>query len=189
MTSQSNGHNYQRFTGWRLPALLIVYLGYTIWFTAFGPFGQLVHLQDYDYLQGRGFYSGADAVAAIESLSLEGRALKFQELGFDLIYMVLQTWVFEAVIAFGLAALGVMSSRWRWLLMLPMGFLLFDFLEDSFLALVLLTSSEWIGTFAGGFTFLKFVFFIPSVLLSFGLGIAGAVITILRKRKRSDGEV
>jgi len=142
-------------------------------------------LAGYDYLQGRGFYSGAEAVAAVETLSAEGRAVKYKALGFDLIYMVLQMWVFEAVLAFGLIALGWMGSRWRWLLLAPMGFLLFDFLEDSFLALVMVTSSELIGSFAGVFTVMKFVFFIPLVFLSLGFGIAGIMAIILRKGKRS----
>ena len=178
-------HNYERFQGWRLAALLVVFTAYTLWFIEPGPFGDLSRLAGYDSLQSRGFYTGAEAVAAVETLSAESRTVKYKALGFDLIYMVLQTWVFEAVIAFGLIALGWMSSRWRWLLMAPIGFLLFDFLEDSFLALVMVTSSEWIGSFAGVFTLIKFVFFIPLVLLSLGFGIAGIMAVILRKGKPS----
>ena len=181
-----SGYNYQRFTGWRLIALLAIFSAYTIWFTTIGPFGELTRLDSYAYLQGRVFYTGADAVAAIESLSPEGRRLKFTELGFDLIYMVLQSWVFEAVIAFGLTALGWMTSRWRWLLLAPIGFLMFDFLENSFLALVMLTSSEVLGSFAGLFTLMKFVFFIPLVFLSLGFGVAGIVAVVLRKGKAEE---
>ena len=188
MVLKPKAHNYHRFTGWRLIALLVIFAIYTIWFTTSGPFGDLTRLEDYSYLQGRGFYSGAEAVVAAESLSPADRAIKLKALGFDLIYMVLQTWVFEAVMAFGLTALGLMSSRWRWLLILPMGFLLFDFLEDSFLALVLMTSSELIGSFAGVFTLMKFVFFIPLGVISAWLGIAGIVATVLRNRKGSGGE-
>jgi len=100
--------------------------------------------------------------------------------------MVLQTWVFEALIAFGLAALGLMSSRWRWVLLLPMGFLVFDFLEGSFLALVVLTSSALAGSIAGIFTLMKFVFFIPLIFLSLGLALSGGVAIILRKGKGPD---
>ena len=177
------GHNYNRFTGWRLIALIVVFLAYTLWLIGPGPFGELARLEDYAYLQERGFYTGADAVAAIESLSPESRRLKYTALGFDLVYMILQTWVFEALIAFGLTALGFMKSRWRWILLAPMGFLLFDFLEDSALALVLATSSELIGTFAGVFTLLKFVFFVPLVFISLGLAVSGIVAIILRNRK------
>jgi len=183
------GYNYNRFAGWRLIALIAVFTVYTLWFTGPGPFGELTRLPGYDNLQSRGLYSGADAVAAIESLSADGRRIKFKAFGFDLIYMVLQTWVFEALIVFGLAALGLMSSRWRWVLLLPLGFLLFDFLEDSFLALVMTTSSEVIGSFAGVFTLLKFTFFVPSILLSIGLGIAGVVSIVLRNRKNSGEEI
>ncbi len=182
----TTGYNYQRFTGWRLIALLTVFFAYTLWFATIGPFGELIRLEDYAYLQGRGFYSGDEAVAAIQSLSPEGRRLKYTELGFDLIYMVLQTWVFEAVIAYGLTAMGLMGSRWRWILLAPMGFLLFDFLEDSSLALVLATSSELAGTFAGVFTALKFAVFIPLVFISLGVGTAGFLSTSLRKRKADD---
>ena len=180
------GHNYNRFTGWRLIALLAVFTAYTLWFTGPGPFGELTRIAGYEYLQSRGVYSGAEAVAAIDSLSAEQRTIKFKALGFDLIYMVLQTWVFEALIAFGLAALGLMSSRWRWVLLLPMGFLLFDFLEGSFLALVMLTSSALAGSFAGVFTLMKFVFFIPLIFLSPGLALSGGVAIILRKGKGPD---
>jgi len=183
---KSKAHNYERFQGWRLIALLVVFIAYTLWFIGPGPFGDLTSIEGYESLQARGFYTGAEAVAAIETLSAETRAIKFKALGFDLIYMVLQTWVFEAVIAFGLIALGWMNTRWRWLLIAPMGFLLFDFLEDSFLALVLVTSSELIGSFAGVFTLIKFVFFIPLVLLSTGFGIAGIVAIVLRKGKRDE---
>ena len=64
-----------------------------------------------------------------------------------------------------------------------MGFLLFDFLEDSSLALVMVTSSELIASFAGIFTIFKFVFFVPLVFLSLGLGLAGLMTIILQKRK------
>jgi len=181
------GHNYQRFTGWRFVALLVFFTAYTLWFTGPGPFGELTRLEGYSLLQARGFYTGAEALAAVESLSAESRRIKFTALGFDLIYMVLQTWVFEAVIAFGLSALGLMTSRWRWLLITPMGFLVFDFLEDSFLALLMTTSSELIGSFAGVFTLMKFAFFIPLVFISLGLGAAGIVGVILRKRKMREG--
>jgi len=67
-----------------------------------------------------------------------------------------------------------------------MGFLLFDFLEDSFLALVMTTSSEILGSLAGGFTLMKFVFFVPLTFISLGLGAAGIVTTLLRKRKGQD---
>ena len=180
------GHDYHRFSGWRLVALILVYVAYVVWYTGVGPFGQLTRIEGYDYLQGRGFYTGAEAVAAIEMLSPESRRLKYIALGLDVIYMFLQTWLFEALIAFGLSALGVFTSRWRWLLLLPMGFLLFDILEDSALALLLATSSELIGSFAGVFTALKYAIFLPLIPISVGLAIAGSVASILRNRKPAD---
>jgi hypothetical protein len=183
MILKADGYNYHRFYGWRLIALLIVFAAYTLWFTGPGPFGQLARLEGYDFLQARGFYSGAEAVAAIEALDAQGRAVKFKALGFDLIYMVLQTLVFEAVMAFGLTALGLISSRWRWLLLAPMGFLLFDFLESGFLTLVMMTASATLGSFAGVFTLLKYAFFLPLCSLTVGLGVAGVAAGLLRKRK------
>lgn len=177
------GYNYQRFAGWRFFALLAVFGVYTIWFVGPGPFGDLTRIEGYSPLQTRGFYTGAEAVGALESLSTEARRIKFTALGFDLIYMVLQMWVFEAIIAFGLSSLGLMASRWRWLLLAPVGFLLFDFLENGFLALTWVTSSETIGGLAGIFTLLKFAIFIPLAFASIGLGLAAIVSKILRNRK------
>jgi len=181
------GHNYQRFTGWRLVALLAAFFAYTFWFVSIGPFGELTRLENYNHLQGRGFYTGTEAVAAIESLNAEGRRLKYTVLGLDLIYMVLQTWVFEALIAFGLMGMGLMKTKWRWILLAPMGFLLFDFLEDSSLALVMATSSEIAGSFAGVFTMLKFVFFVPLIFISLGMAVAGIMAGILRNGKSEIG--
>lgn len=181
--NSKTGHDYHRFSGWKLSGLIIVYTLYVVWFTGPGPFGQLTRLEHHAYLQGRGFYSGAEAVNAIEALSAEGRRIKYLALGFDVIYMFLQTWVFEALMAFGLSKLGLLKTQWRWLLILPMGFLLFDILEDSALALLLATSSEIIGSLAGFFTFLKMAFFLPLIPLSMGLAGAGLVNVILRKRK------
>lgn len=185
ISKSKQGHDYSRFSGWRLIALIAVYFAYVIWYTGIGPFGQLTRIEGYGYLQGRGFYTGADAVAAVDSLSGSERRLKYTALGLDLIYMFLQTWVFEGLIAFGLSALGLMKTRWRWLLILPMGFLLFDILEDSALALLLATSSELIGSIAGIFTALKFAFFLPLIPISLGLAGVGSVATVLRKGKPS----
>jgi len=76
-----------------------------------------------------------------------------------------------------------MKTKWRWILLAPMGFLLFDFLEDASLALVLTTFSEVFGNVAGVFTLMKFVFFVPLVFISLGVGVAGIVVIFLRKRK------
>lgn len=182
----SKPHNYHRFSGWRLVALLIVFALYAAWFIGPGYFGQLVRLEDYEFLQGRGFYRGWEAVAAVERLDAAGVRLKFLELGFDIIYMFLQAFVFEALIAFGLRHLGWMSTRWRWLLLLPMAYLFFDILEDGCLALLLTTHMEMIGSFAGVFTFLKMAFFLPCIPISLGFAVAGCVAWILRKGKVAD---
>ena len=116
------GYNFHRFTGWRLLALVVIFLAYTLWFIGPGPFGDLTRLEDYKNLQSRGFYSGAEAVSAIESLSAEGRRIKFKALGFDIIYMVLQTWVFEALIAFGLTVRDFWGPVGAGVYSLPWGF-------------------------------------------------------------------
>jgi len=136
--------------GVRLIALLIVFAFYTAWFVGVGPFAALYEIEGYRPLEGRGFYTGEEALAAIQSLDEAGRIIKLKALGFDLIYMVLQTLVFEALMAFGLRHLGWMKRRWRYVLILPMTFLLFDC-------------------------------FIPCIVISFGLAIAGSVAYLVRR--------
>jgi len=63
------------------------------------------------------------------------------------------------------------------------GILFFDFLEAASLALVMTTFSEVFGTVAGVFSLIKFMFFVPLVFISLGVGVAGIVVIFLRKRK------
>jgi len=62
------------------------------------------------------------------------------------------------------------------LFILPIGFLLVDFLEDSFIALTLSTSSIFLGTIAGFMTALKFAVFIPAIVVSLIMGIGGLIM-------------
>jgi len=65
----------------------------------------------------------------------------------------------------------------------PYGILFFGFLEAASLALVMTTFTEVFGTVAGVFTLIKFMFFVPLVFISLGVGVAGIVVIFLRKRK------
>ena len=174
-------HDYHRFTGWRLIALIAVFAAYTFWYLGVGPFGELTRIDGYSALQERGFYTGADALAAIQSLDEVQRGIKLKALGFDLIFMVLQALVFEALMAYGLRQLGWMKRRWRFVLLLPIIVLLFDFLEGGFLVLLIETEIEWIGSAAGLFTALKFASFMPCMLITLGLTIAGSVAYLMRR--------
>lgn len=176
---------YNHFRGWRMVALFAAFLIYTLWFTGPGFFGQMGRLPNYTSLQESGFYSGAQAVATLSALEGEARITKLLALIFDVPYMVMQTLVFGAFIAFGLGHWGKEQSRWRVLVFLPAAFLLFDALEDSFIAATLFTQSEAIGGIAGVMTAAKFAAFLPSILASLIMLIIGGVAWARAGRKES----
>jgi len=159
-------------------------MAYTLWYTGPGFFGQMSSLPGYSSLQEMGFYSGATAVETLGSLDAEGRKLKYLALIFDVPYMILQALVFEAFIAFGIRHITLKSPKWNLLFILPIGFLLVDFLEDSFIALTLSTGSTVLGSIAGLLTALKFAVFIPAIFVSMIMGLWG-LIAWLRHRKSS----
>lgn len=180
MTPQQASPFY-RFQGWRFIALVIVFALYTAWYVGPGYFGQLTRLEGYSLLQARGFYSGAEALEAIHSLNAEEVKLKYFALLFDVPYMILQALVLEAAIAFGILQMRLTSRVWQWLFILPIGFLLMDVFEDSFLALLLSTQQALFGGLAGVFTALKFCVFIPAIILSILMFIGGVFAGVKRR--------
>ena len=174
---------FYRFQGWRFIVLLIIFFVYTAWFVGPGYFGQLAGLPDYSALQERGFYTGAEALAAVNTLTEKGIRTKYLALIFDLPYMILQALVFEAAIAFGILQMRLGARFWQWLFILPIGFLLADIFEDSGLLLLLSTRIALFGSIAGVMTFLKFCFFIPAIFISVGLLIGGG-LAMLKRRLR-----
>lgn len=167
---------FHRFQGWRILALFAVFTAYTLWYTGPGFFGQMSSMSGYSSLQEMGFYSGATAVETLGGLDAPGRKTKFLALIFDVPYMILQALVFEAFIAFGMRHIKPKNPKWNLLFILPIGFLLVDFLEDSFIALTLSTSSIFLGTIAGFMTALKFAVFIPAIVVSLIMGIGGLIM-------------
>lgn len=174
---------FHRFQGWRFLALVIVFALYTSWYVGPGFFGDMLRLPGHISLQEKGFYSGAEAVEILGRLDAEGRKTKLLALIFDVPYMILQALVFEAAIAFGLRHMKLQNPKWNLLFILPIGFLLVDFAEDSFIALTLTAGSTVLGTIAGFMTALKFVVFIPGIVVSL-LMFCGGVLAWLRNRAR-----
>ena len=171
---------FERFQGPRFFILFGIFALYTLWYTLIGPYARLIGLAPGMPLQAQGFYTGAYAVEVLSQLDLAGRNAAYIAYLFNVPYMIMQALVFEAVIVFGLKARRLSGPKWHLLLILPLAFLIFDFLEDSFLALTLATKSEILGSFAGVFTALKFTAFIPSIFISLWLGLRG-VIAHMRK--------
>lgn len=165
-------------------ALIAVFLVYTLWYVGPGFFGDLTRIAGHSSLQESGFYTGADAVERLGKLDAAGRKTKFLALIFDVPYMILQALVFEALIAFGMRHMRPKNLKWNLLFILPIGFLLVDFAEDSFIALTMTTGSTALGTIAGLMTALKFVIFIPAIIVSIIMGLGG-VFCWLRQRKSS----
>ena len=133
-------------------------------------------------LQESGFYSGAAAVDILGKLDATGRKTKYLALVFDVPYMIMQTLVFEALIAFGIRHMRPKNPKWNLLFILPIAFLLVDFLEDSFIGLTLASGSEILGSIAGFMTALKFLTFIPSIVVSVGMTIGGLTAWIRRRK-------
>jgi len=178
----SNASPFHRFYGWRILALIAVFILYTLWFTGPGYFGQMKQIVGHVSLQESGFYSGATAVEILGRLDGAGRTTKYLSLIFDLPYMILQALVFEALIAFGLRHLNPKSAKWNALFILPIAFLVADFAEDSFIALTLATGSEILGTIAGLMTAIKFLTFIPAILISLILALSGLFVWLRKSR-------
>ena len=167
---------FHRFQGWRILGLFAVFMGYTLWYIGPGFFGQMSSMPSYSSLQEMGFYSGTTAVETLGGLDATGRKTKFLALVFDVPYMILQALVFEAFIAFGMRHIKPKNPKWNLLFILPIGFLLADFSEDSFIALTLTTGSTLLGTIAGFMTALKFAIFIPAIIVSLIMGVGGLIM-------------
>lgn len=167
---------FHRFQGWQILALIGVFAAYTLWYTGPGFFGEMTRIPGHMSLQESGFYSGTDAVERLSRLDPAGRKTKYLALIFDVPYMILQALVFEALIAFGIRHIRPRNPKWHLLFVLPIGFLLIDFLEDSFIALTLATGSTMLGAIAGVLTALKFVVFIPAIIISLIMAVGGLVI-------------
>lgn len=166
---------FHRFQGRRLLALIVVFIIYTLWYVGPGYFGQMLRLEGHVSLQQNGFYSGATAVEILSQLDPSGRKTKYLALIFDLPYMILQALVFEAFIAFGMRHMKPQNPKWNLLFVLPIAFLLADFAENSFIGLTLASGSEILGSIAGFMTALKFMTFIPAIIMSFIMAVGGFI--------------
>lgn len=153
-------------------------MAYTAWYVGPGYFGQMSSMPGYSSLQEMGFYSGVEAVEILSRLDGQGRKTKLLALIFDVPYMILQALVFEALIAFGMRHIKPKNPKWNLLFILPIGFLLADFFEDSFIASTLTTGSTVLGTIAGFMTALKFAFFIPAIIVSLLMAIIGLIMWV-----------
>lgn len=166
---------FHRFQGWHILILLTVTFAYTYWFVVIGPFSKLATLAPGLPLEERGFYTGAQAVEALSGLGAEGTRAKFISLACDVPYMILTALSLEALIAFGIRRLNFTNVKWNFLFILPIAFLLFDFAEDSFLALTLATDSTLLGSIAGILTPLKLAAVIPATIIAVVMGVTGLI--------------
>lgn len=174
---------FHRFQGWHILVLLAVTFLYSYWYTVLGPYSKVGALGPGLPLEERGFYSGADAVAALSQLDPSGAKAKYISLIFDIPYMILLALTFEALIAFGIRRLNLTHVRWNFLFILPIAFLLCDFAEDSFIALTLASGSEMLGSIAGVMTALKFFTVMPAMLVGIVMGFTGLIVWIVQKLK------
>ena len=174
---------FHKFQGLRLLALIIITLAYGYWFTLHGPYSKLSALGPGLPLEDLFFYSGAHAAEVLGRLDAAGRRAKYLSLLFDVPNMILTMLMLEGLIAFGLRHLGLMGRKWRLLFALPIAFLMFDFLEDSFLALTLATNLEITGTLAGIMTPLKIITVSACMITAVVLSLGGLGMWLLGKSK------
>lgn len=174
---------FHKFQGLRLLTLIVVTMAYTYWFTVHGPYSKLAALGPGLPLEGAMYYSGAHAVSVLGSLDAAGRKMKYFSLAGDVPFMILQALLLEGLIAFGLRHLGLMGARWRLLFFAPLAFLMFDFLEDSFLALTLASGSEALGTLAGLMTPMKMATYTAASILALVLSVSGLAVWLAGKSK------
>lgn len=172
---------FHRFQGRRLLMLIAVFILYTLWYVGPGYFGQMTRIAGHISLQESGFYSGATAVEILSQLDEVGRKTKYLALIFDVPYMIMQALVFEALIAFGMRHIKPRNPKWNLLFLLPIGFLLADLAEDSFIALTLASGSVVWGSLAGYMTVLKFLTFIPAIIVSL-IMLFGGILAWRRER-------
>ena len=156
-------------------ALVAVTMLYSYWFAVIGPFSKLAALAPGLPLESQFSYSGQYAVETLAQLDEAGERAKLSSLFFDLPYMVLNALMFEALIAFGIRRLNLIKPIWSFLFILPLAFLMFDFAEDAFLALTVVTGSELTGTLAGLATPAKFVTFIGAIVSALLLSVSGLI--------------
>ena len=143
-------------TGWRVLALFLVFAVYSYLAMGLGPYSKLPGLYGAPPLSTQSFISGADAVAMIGRLGEDGIRVKWLFLATDIPFMLLNTFVFSAFLAFAVRRLSWVEKTWsRALIALPLVFLMVDFTEDVFQALLLLTKSVPIGAIEGVLTGVK----------------------------------
>ncbi|MBC6403110.1 MAG: hypothetical protein GDA39_05450 [Hyphomonadaceae bacterium] len=172
---------FHRLRGWHIPVLLAVTLAYSYWYTALGPYAKLSTLGPGLPLEGRGFYTGAQAVEALSQLEESDRRTKYVALILDVPFMILMALLCKALIAFGIRHMNLVRPIWNFLFILPATCLLADFTEDSLIALTLATKSELTGTLAGLATALKFTAYTPTIIVSLLMTVAGLCVWTIRK--------
>ncbi len=174
---------FHRFQGWKILALLFVTLAYSAWFSLIGPFSKLAGLAPGMPLEAQFSYSGDYARQVLGQLDEAGQRAKLISLLFDVPYMILNALLFEALIGFGIRRLNLTKPIWSLLFILPLAFLLFDFAEDAFLALTVVTDSPVTAALASMSTPLKFISFIGAILASLILSLSGLIYWLVKGRQ------
>jgi len=173
---------FHRFYGWRILALIAVTMAYSYWFAVIGPYAKLEGLAPGMPFEGQFTYDGAFAAKTLGQLDAVGQRTKLISLFFDLPYMVLNALVFEALIAFGIRRMNLTKPVWSMLFILPIAFLIFDFAEDAFLALTVVSGSSVTGTLASLATPAKFITFMAASFAGLILSVLGLLFWLIKGR-------
>lgn len=167
---------FHYFRGYRLLVLIIVTFAYGLWFTQFGPYATLSTINPGLPLESRLFYTGQKAAMILDSLDLYGRKIKYMSLMWDIPFIILNGLMMEGMFAFAIRRIPLRSPAWNYLFILPILYVGFDVLENSFLALTLATGSVLAGSLASLCTFMKMMTYTGTATLALVLTLLGLAI-------------
>jgi hypothetical protein len=182
-----------RLRGWPAFTLIVVSVIYGVTVTQVLPYwNRMEQAIGGTELQGRYWYSGADAVVALAAINSKARSDAFHFYALDTPNAVLYASAMAAMIAFGLRQIAVPRRVAALLVALPLIAGAADIVENACLSLALVNApaiSPALGAAAGVLTATKFLAGIPAQILALiGLVLGTAVLVWRRHRHGSIGQ-
>jgi hypothetical protein len=174
-----------RLRGWPAFALVVVSVIYGATVTQVLPYwNRMEQAIGGTELQGRNWYSGAEAATALEAIHSKARSDAFLFYALDTPNAVLYASAMAAMIAFGLRQIAVPRPAAAILVALPLIAGAADIVENACLSLALLnapTFSLTLGAVAGVLTATKFLAGTPAQILALTGVVLGTTMLVWRR--------